>query len=268
MSKISERKAKKQKRNFKWLIAVIVIIVIAVIAAVVVKKKGGKNPEDTEMKVQDSKDYVEPGYGALNIDEITGFDSVSSGGEEEKITTTDPGLIIERVGKYTGPFIEDGSDEVVENCLSLIVTNESSEMVQIADITLKLNDKDTVNFKVTNLPGGASTLVMESSRRQYTDGDKFAFEDMNASYLNKTSIMDDVFEITGEDGKLFVKNISQKDYEKVYVYYKYTQLGGAYLGGITYRVPVENIKAGKTVEVVAGHWREGASKLSMVEVAE
>lgn len=266
---MSKKNKKKRKTGYlKWLIVVIVIVIIAVIVAVVVKKKGGKNPEDVEVKVKDSKDYVEPGYGALDIDKISGFDSVPSGDKEQKIATTDPGLIIERVGKFTGPFIEDGSDEVVENCLSLIVTNESSEMVQIADMTILVNGKDKANFKVTNLPGGASTLVMESGRRQYKEGDKFTFDEMNAAYLKDASIMEDVFEITGEDGKLFVKNISKKDYKKVYVYYKYTQLGGAYQGGITYRVPVENIKAGKTVEVVAGHWREGASKLSMVEVAE
>lgn len=67
--------------------------------------------------------------------------------------------------------------------------------------------------------------------------------------------------ILQEDGKLTLVNKTGESYGKVYVYYKYVQLGGAYLGGITYRVPFENVPANGQVESVAGHFRPEGSKI-------
>lgn len=252
-----------KKKYIKWI--VLAVVVVAAVVGIVY----GMSKKNTKVKVEQPKDYVEPGYGNLKIEEIAGFHTVQSNqGADSQIKLSDPGLVLEAVGKYSGPFIEDGSDEPIVDGLAIIVTNQSSEMVQVADITLNVNGSEKANFLVTNLPGGTSTMVLERGKRTYQEGDTFAFDDMQAGYLKETSLMEDTFEIKGEDGKLTVKNISKKDYKSAYIYYKYTQRGGAFLGGITYRVPVEDIKAGKTVEVVAGHWREGSSRLSMVEAVE
>lgn len=271
-------KNSKKKKYIKWLIvicALVLVVELVVLANMWREKKSGTDPNlppipgDVKVKVEKPEEYKEPGYGSLEMDKIAGFKTVQPNtGSEQKITLTDPGLKVEAVGQYSGPFIEDGSDEPVVNCLSLVVTNDSADTVQIADILLLVNETEEARFKITNLPGGASVMVLESNRREYKDGDIFTFGDLNAAYLKETSLMEDTFEIKSEDTKLTVTNISDTDYKLVYIYYKYTQRGGAYLGGITYRVPVENIGAGKTVEVTAGHWREGSSRLSMVEVAE
>ena len=42
---------------------------------------------------------------------------------------------------------------------------------------------------------------------------------------------------------------------------EYVQMGGAYLGGITYRVPFENVPANGQMESVAGHFRPEGSKI-------
>ena len=70
-----------------------------------------------------------------------------------------------------------------------------------------------------------------------------------------------LFARINEDGKLTLVNKTGESYGKVYVYYKYVQLGGAYLGGITYRVPFENVPANGQVESVAGHFRPEGSKI-------
>lgn len=261
--KSKKRKYTKKEKKLLAAIGVVLIIIVILIIAIVSTKKGkeGKAPNLAPI----SEDYVEPGYGNLNMAEITGFQKVQ---QSEKLSLENPGLVVDAVGSYNGLFVEDGSNSPVERCLSLIVTNNTSEMIQIADIILLANEKEELNFKITNLSAGASVLVMESNHHEYQKDENYTFKDMNIAYLKDTSLMEDTFEISSEDGKLTVKNISDKDCELAYIYYKYTQRGGTYLGGITYRVPVEKLAAGKTVEVTAGHWREGSSRISMVEIAE
>lgn len=279
------------KKYKKLLIAVVVVLCVVVLIVVfgkktpqieptvsgteVVSEKDGENPKETQgelptipedmtVVVEEPTEFVEPGPGNLNIDEIAGFDQ----GKEEVLSFNDPDLKLESIGKYSGLFIEDGTDDPIENCLSIVVTNTSTNALQLAYVTLKVNETEEANFMVTNLPAGTSTMVLERDRRVYKESDVYKIDDLSVGFMEGASLMEDTFGITGEDGKLFVKNKSDKSYKKVYVYYKYVQMGGAYLGGITYRVPVENIGAGEMVEVIAGHWREGASRLSMIEIAE
>ena len=67
-----------------------------------------------------------------------------------KVSGTD--LVIENIGQYTGPFVEDGSDMPKANVMSLLVTNTSKNVVQYGEIKIKINGEDTAVFKVTNLP--------------------------------------------------------------------------------------------------------------------
>lgn len=239
-------------------------------------------PPDVTINVQDPN-FVEPGAGSLRVEEITGFTPVQVDKSAMKnedgsdyhgsgdighagILTDDPNLVLEYVGRYNGSFVEDGSDDPVANCLSVILTNNSEKTLQIASLTLLVNGQDEASFVASNVAPGASVMVMESTRREYQKGDQFTLESTAVGFLDEASLMKDKFQITGEDGKLTVTNLTKESYEKIYVYYKYIQLGGAYLGGITYRVPVENLGPGETVEVVAGHWQNGSSRLSMVEI--
>ena len=54
----------------------------------------------------------------------------------------------------------------------------------------------------------------------------------------------------------------------MYVYYKYVQLGGAYLGGITYRTPFENVPANGEVEAIAAHFNPESSQIMAVQILE
>lgn len=46
------------------------------------------------------------------------------------------------------------------------------------------------------------------------------------------------------------------------------QIGGAYLGGITYRTPFENVGAGKEAEAVAAHFNPDSSQIMGVQILE
>lgn len=218
----------------------------------------------------ESKEVKKPTKDSAEVDKIAGFnyeDEKKVGGLKlpYKVEKTD--LVIENIGQYTGQFIEDGSDKPVANVLSLLVKNNSNKVVQYGEINIKVNGNKNAVFKVTNLPPKTSTLVMESTGKiEFNKDDKYKYVDSIQAKLNNMSLMKDKVQITKqEDGVIGIKNVSGKDLGTVYVYYKYFQEGGAYLGGITYRVKFENVKAGQTVEEKTSHYSKDFSDILMVD---
>ena len=249
--------------------------------------------ENLEIRVKSSEDYVEPDKGTLDMDKIQGFtaagenmlsstdtteddtDSKSDSKDSEQdssavsdITLADSNLTVEAVGSYSGNFLEDGSDEPTANVAAMLITNNSDKMLQIAEISFQVNEKDTAVFKVTDLPAGTSTLVLESNKREFSEEDAYTYGETATAYIEQPSLEEDKFELETEDGKITLKNKTDKSYEKVYVYYKYVQIGGAYLGGITYRTPFENVPAGGETEAVAAHFNPESSKIMAVQIQQ
>ena len=256
--------------------------------------KEGEDISDIQAEVKSSEDYVEPDKGTLDIDKIQGFTafSAASATSEDKtpdgdlgtksnsqagsssdtpvltISLSDPNLKVEAIGSYSGNFLEDGSDEPTANVAAMLITNNSDQMLQIAEITFQVNDTETASFKVTDLPAGTSTLVLEANKREYSEEDSYTYGETATGYMEQPSLEEDKFELVTEDGKITLKNKTDQSYDKVYVYYKYVQLGGAYLGGITYRTPFENVPAGGEVEAVAAHFNPESSKIMAVQIQQ
>lgn len=239
----------------------------------------GENLEDVEIQVKTSEDYVEPAEGSLDISKIQGFEAATTNSSENVIaqseevsasviSLSDSNLSVEAIGSYSGSFLEDGSDEPVSNVAAMLITNNSDEMLQIAEIDFQVNDSETAHFKVTNLPAKTSTLVLEENKRDYREEDSYVYGKTASGYMDEPTLEEDKFEIITEKGKITLKNKTEESYEKVYVYYKYVQLGGAYLGGITYRTPFENVAAGAEVESVASHFNPDSSKIMAVQILE
>lgn len=235
-------------------------------------------------------ELVDPAPGTLDIEKIQGFTSASgntgssanetSDGNEGSesldsgdstaptITLSDPNLTVEAIGSYSGNFLEDGSDEPTANVAAMLITNNSDQMLQIAEITFQVNDTETASFKVTNLPAGTSTLALEANKREYREEDSYTYGETATAYMEQPSLEEDKFDLVTEDGKITLKNKTDQSYDKVYVYYKYVQLGGAYLGGITYRTPFENVPANGEVESIAAHFNPESSKIMAVQIQQ
>jgi hypothetical protein len=244
--------------------------------------KDGENPEDVEVQVKTSEDYVEPAPGTLEIEKIQGYTAKTTTSSDDAaedplaegetsgsgISLSDQNLKVESIGGYAGSFLEDGSDEPMANVAAMLLTNQSEQMLQIAEIDFQVNETETAHFKVTDLPAGTSVLVLESNRREFREEDNYSYGDAATGYMEQPSLEEDKFEVMGKEGKIILKNKTQKTYQKVYIYYKYVQLGGAYLGGITYRTPFENVAGGAEVEAVAVHFNPESSKIMAVQVLE
>lgn len=281
----------KQKKKLGIIIAIVAaVLVVGVIIFFALKPNGinsqeetseekgyheladGENPADIDVKVKSSNDFVEPGKDTLDVSKIQGY-SAKVGVEDkteksEQIVLSDSNLTVESIGAYSGSFIEDGSDEATKNVTAMLITNNSDQMLQVALIDFQVNSNETASFKVTNLPAGTSTLVLESNKREFSDKDTYAYGNAATGYMDQPTLEEDKVELKTENGKITLKNKTDKELKTVYVYYKYMQIGGAYLGGITYRTPFENVGAGKEAEAVAAHFNPDSSQIMGVQILE
>lgn len=287
----------KQKKKLGIIIAIVAaVLVVGVMIFFALKPNGinsqeetsdekgyheladGENPADIDVKVKSSNDFVEPGKDTLDASKIQGYsakvgdsdknDDSKDTEKAEQIVLSDPNLTVESIGAYSGSFIEDGSDEATKNVTAMLITNNSDQMLQVALIDFQVNSNETASFKVTNLPAGTSTLVLESNKREFSDKDTYTYGNAATGYMDQPTLEEDKVELKTENGKITLKNKTDKELKTVYVYYKYMQIGGAYLGGITYRTPFENVGAGKEAEAVAAHFNPDSSQIMGVQILE
>ena len=287
----------KQKKKLGIIIAIVAaVLVVGVIIFFALKPNGinsqeetseekgyheladGENPADIDVKVKSSNDFVKPGKDTLDASKIQGYsakvgdsdkkDDSKDTEKAEQIVLSDPNLTVESIGAYSGSFIEDGSDEATKNVTAMLITNNSDQMLQVALIDFQVNSNETASFKVTNLPAGTSTLVLESNKREFSDKDTYTYGNAATGYMDQPTLEEDKVELKTENGKITLKNKTDKEFKTVYVYYKYMQIGGAYLGGITYRTPFENVGAGKEAEAVAAHFNPDSSQIMGVQILD
>ena len=234
-----------------------------------------------EIGSSEVKEIEKPSEDSLNINNIPGFSNhisaiVTENNEQADNNIVDIGIKlpfnvpgtsmeIQSVGQYTGPFIEDGSDTPSANILSLVVKNNSDEMLQYGEIHMNVNN-NTAIFKLSNLPAKTSALVIESTGNiEFSKDNTYEFVDSMYASISDVSLMEDKIEVNGGDNEITIKNISGEDLGTVYVYYKYIQEGGAYLGGITYRTKFENVTAGAEISEKTSHYSKTTSEILMVD---
>lgn len=287
----------KQKKKLGIIIAIVAaVLVVGVIIFFALKSNGinsqeetseekgyheladGENPADIDVKVKSSNDFVKPGKDTLDASKIQGYsakvgdsdkkDDSKDTEKAEQIVLSDSNLTVESIGAYSGSFIEDGSDEATKNVTAMLITNNSDQMLQVALIDFQVNSNETASFKVTNLPAGTSTLVLESNKREFSDNDTYTYGNAATGYMDQPTLEEDKVELKTENGKITLKNKTDKELKRVYVYYKYVQIGGAYFGGITYRTPFENVGAGKEAEAVAAHFNPDSSQIMGVQILD
>lgn len=287
----------KQKKKLGIIIAIVAaVLVVGVIIFFALKPNGinsqeetseekgyheladGENPADIDVKVKSSNDFVKPGKDTLDASKIQGYsakvgdsdknDNSKETEKAEQIVLSDSNLTVESIGAYSGSFIEDGSDEATKNVTAMLITNNSDQMLQVALIDFQVNSNETASFKVTNLPAGTSTLVLESNKRDFSDKDTYTYGNAATGYMDQPTLEEDKVELKTENGKITLKNKTDKELKRVYVYYKYVQIGGAYFGGITYRTPFENVGAGKEAEAVAAHFNPDSSQIMGVQILD
>lgn len=170
--------------------------------------------------------------------------------EDGSVVLEEGKLSFSSCGRYSGAFVEDGSDRYVENVAAILVTNRTEEYLTYAALEFEINGV-AASFVLTGLPAGASAWVLEYSAMEIGAGAKFVALDSVMQFIPQEPM--DALEVVLKDGLLSAKNLTDRDYIDGYIYYKQLHTDGNYLGGITYRTAIGDLPAGQTIEVTAGH---------------
>ena len=245
---------KKTKRASKAVAALLLVLGAAVIgfAAWAVANAVGaeKQPED----ILNSGNIVIEPVEAPEIEDKAFMDGL---------------VTVEKVGRYAGIFVEDGSDEIVSDVFAITVVNNSDKMLQYAQVVITCGGEE-YTFDMSTIPVGARAQVLEKNKKALP-------EDLSGAQTVLTTVTEfqeapstypEVFELTPFEYSVNIKNISKSDISgDVYVYYK-TKVGDLYMGGITYRAKVTDLAAGEEKSAYASHFYGSDSEILFVTYAK
>ena len=279
------------KKIFTITISIILVSLIGlgITGYYVEKDKANNKKEDikTEIQTEQVEEKLVVDINKLDISKLDGYTPGEKLNGEEQSVNTDENTVtvggislpynIEKknmeilsIGQYSGKFLEDGSDTDKENILAIVVKNTSDQVIDYGEITMKISGKSgTLKFKVTNLKPGASALVMESSGEvEFNTNDKYIYVGSNSNTIKTISLKEDQIAITTKGNKITVENLTDKNINKVYVYYKTVSTGNCYLGGVTYRLKLQNVRSGKSVSAESRHFSNLSSEIIKVETVK
>lgn len=178
------------------------------------------------------------------------------------------GIYVTAIEKYSGEYIEDGSNDKLKNIISATVINTTEKSYQLFEFSLTF-PQGTYHFSVKSLFAHSQVKVLESGRNfmpSKTDEVTGAVE-TQALFYEDPSVHLDKFEITYADSVINVKNITDKPIDNVYVYYKSVE-DDIFFGGITYRVKVGTVPPDQIVQVMANNFKADTSKIVFVTFGE
>ena len=179
------------------------------------------------------------------------------------------GLMVTDIGKYTGVYMEDGSDDIVSGILMIVVENMTESVIQYSEITLTAEDGSTAAFTVSTLPAGESVVLLEKNRLAYradvayTEG----ISENLAVLSDGLTLMEDSLKVQAYEGALNITNISGQDItDDIVIYYKNSSSDMLY-GGITYRVRIEGgLKADELRQLMPSHFSAEGSRIMFITI--
>ena len=241
-------------------IITLVLCAIALCAALIFVfiKRSDKTQNTRQDPVQMESAGLQEGEGIENQAQMEEIQDISF--------ELDHNLRIEKVGAYTGLYMENGSDEVVSGVAMIVVTNLGEEYIQYAEITLT-SDAAEAFFTLSSLFPGESMIVLDQNRVRYADlSGNIAAEAKNVAVFQEApNLCEDQLELQALDGALNVTNISGEDIvEDIVIYYKNSVEDMLY-GGITYRIRITGgMKAGEIKQIMSEHFSASGSRIMFI----
>lgn len=252
---MSKQKKKAVRTRVLWILAL-----LAILAAILVMAcQHADNTEPTAIPTEE-RHIAETTQSVQSEEDLVDEGSINLGYE----------LYMTDIGKYTGIYMEDGTDELVSGVLMLVVKNNGEKDIQYAEITIPLGE-DTARFTMSTLPVGESVVLLERNRMLYEKEVDYSaiipkIEHL-AYFQGSMNKQEDKLEISIVDGAINVKNISGENISgNITVYYK-NAAQDIYYGGITYRITVEGgLKADELRQVMTKHASDTGSKIMFVTI--
>ncbi|MBQ8943038.1 MAG: hypothetical protein IJ050_00925 [Clostridia bacterium] len=163
-------------------------------------------------------------------------------------------LTVSDIFTYSGEYVEDGSDENVENIAAVTLTNTGKTDYQYIEFTLKTADGEYA-FAASSVHAGSVTTVLD--RNKTVAGKETAVTEgecaLKGEYEQAPGGYDDKFAVYLDNGTMNIKNISGADMPgTITVYYKNADENG-FFGGITYRATIKGLKADEIQQRYSRH---------------
>ena len=275
------RKKEDRKKQNRFLFIGIAAAIVVIAAAVILFWRMGDGQSSDDQVVnqpEESLDELADGGQSAKVSDWYNLPGYINGAEkdEEQIIcgVTLPyqvqgtPIIIEGIGQYTGPFVEDGNDEPEANVLAIVVRNGSDADVEYAEVHFSTGDGSEAVFHISTLPAGSGAVVLEQNKREYNAEETLTFADKLYAQAEEMSLMEDDERVTAEDGALTLENLTDQSLGTVYVRYKNKLNDNYYLGGITYSCKFENVGAGDKITEQTKHFTVDGSTVLMVKAIE
>lgn len=245
----SKKKSKKQ-----LLILLLAIICVLTIALICVDQKDPTNLSNSESTV------LNPQTSGKDIENSTEYTEIP---EEsvKNLTMLEGNLKICEISSYMGSYVEDGSDEYVENIMMLILENQGDNYIQLANVTIN----HQYVFEFTTLFPGEKVMILEKNRSAYVENMEITSAELHnvAVFHEIPTMCEELLEIDVKDGMIHISNISENDFQGGKLFYK-NVLNDQYLGGITYFSTIPKLEQGQSIKLSANHFQEDSSKLLFV----
>lgn len=207
------------------------------------------------------------GKNTENTDSANEKDSTEESEKEEGISfpyqIPDTDLEVQSLSGYKGIYVEDGTDEEVKKVATILVKNNSKQVVEYGTISMQAGDK-TLEFTFSALPAGKSCIVMEKNKTAYSKKWNLQYKESNFAYTEKMSKLESDVSIKTEGNGIIIKNKTNKLIPRIRIFYKYQLDSGEYVGGITYTCVIDDLESGESRTIYPSHFSSEGSVVMMV----
>ena len=242
---------RKRTKNIIYLTTAILFLILILFLGISAKK-GNSSFHETNISSSTQ------GSSSL-VNEDTILEDVSENVHLQMLLEHD--IRICELSSYTGSYVEDGSDEYVENIMMLILENEGEDDIQFGNVIIN----NQYVFEFTTLLPGDKVMVLEKNRSVYAEDIKIdsAVLKQAALFSEAPSMHEDLLEITTENGMICITNISGTEFSGGKLFYK-NVVNEHFLGGITYFSTIPKLQSNQSVKLSADHYEEDRSRLLFV----
>ena len=228
---------------------------------------GESSSEETDHKQDEDTAQNDEGNTSEKVPDLVSGEDVKELVQENNEAVEEGNIKCTEFSIFSGQFVEDGKDELVQNVAAMLVTNHSDKFLEFATLQYDIDGKEAY-FVVTGLPAGQSAWVMEKSRLTINGDAKFTYKGCVDSFRDDVVTATDKIKISTSGNMMTVINKADKTLKDVCVYYKVKYTDGNYMGGITYVVNFGELEAGESLEKLAGHYDEESAEIVRISFNE